>query len=114
MSVNKVLIVGRLGADADVNFLRSGECVLNMSVATSTRWSDKGSREKKEATEWHRVSCYGQLAEQVSAFARKGAQVYVEGRLRTRKWKDKAGQDRYTTEVLASAVQLVHAREGVA
>ena len=109
MSVNKVILVGRLGAEPDINFLTSGEAVLNFSVATSTRWTDKKSGERKEDTEWHRVTCFGKLAEGASEHLAKGRQVYIEGRLRTRKWKDKTGHDRYTTEVLAAVIQVVTA-----
>ena len=109
MSVNKVILVGRLGAEPDINFMKSGEAVLNFSLATSSRWTDKKSGERKEDTEWHRVTCFGKLAESASEFLSKGRQVYVEGRLRTRKWKDKSGHDRYTTEVLAASIQDVRA-----
>ena len=107
MSVNKVILVGRLGNAPDVNFMKNGDAVTNFSVATSKRWTDKVTKERHEDTEWHRVSCFGKVAETAAELLGKGKQVYVEGSLRTRKWKDKNGHDRYTTEVLAHTIQLV-------
>ena len=100
-SVNKVIIVGNLGADPETRYLPSGEAVTNIRVATTDRWKDKASGETKEATEWHRISFFGRLAEIAGEYLKKGSQVYVEGSLRTRKWQDKeSGQDRYSTEVI--------------
>lgn len=107
MSINKVILVGNLGADPEANFLPSGELVLNFSVATSTRYKDKETGERKENTEWHRINYFGAGAEAVSQYLKKGRQVYVEGRLRTRKWTDDKGVERYTTEVVANTVQLL-------
>lgn len=110
MSLNKVQLIGNLGADPEVNFMPSGEAVANFRVATTMRWNDKATGERKEETEWHRVTCYGKLAEVVSEYFVKGRQCYVEGRIRTRKWQDKDGQDRYSTEIIANSVQLLGAR----
>ena len=107
MSVNKVVLIGNLGADPEVSFLPSGDAVMNFRIATSMRWNDKNTGEKKEETEWHRITLFGKLANSVGEYLKKGRQVYVEGRLRTRKWQDKDGQDRYTTEIVANAVQLL-------
>ena len=111
-SVNKVIIVGNLGADPETRYLPSGEAVANIRVATTDRWKDKASGEMKEATEWHRVSFFGRLAEVVGEYLKKGSQVYVEGQLRTRKWQDKEGQDRYSTEIRADVMQMLGRREG--
>lgn len=110
MSVNKVILIGNLGNDPEVSFLPSGDTVLNFSMATSQRWTDKATGDKKEEVEWHRVTVFGKLAESISQFLSKGRQVYVEGRLRTRKWTDKEGVERYTTEIVANAVQLLGKR----
>lgn len=99
-SVNKVIILGNLGADPESRFAPSGDAVCNIRVATSEIWKDKATGERKEATEWHRVSFYGKLAEIAGQYLRKGSQVYIEGSLRTRKWQDKDGKDRYSTEVV--------------
>ena len=112
-SVNKVIIVGNLGADPETRYLPSGEAVTNIRVATSDRWKDKTSGEMKEATEWHRISFFGRLAEIAGEYLKKGSQVYVEGSLRTRKWQDKeSGQDRYSTEIRADTMQMLGRREG--
>src|SRR5262245_51559031 len=111
-SVNKVIIVGNLGADPETRYLPSGEAVTNIRVATTDRWKDKASGEMKEATEWHRVAFFGRLAEIAGEYLKKGSPVYVEGRIRTRKWQDKEGQDRYTTEIVADAMQLLGSRSG--
>ena len=101
-SINKVIVVGNLGADPETRFLPSGEAVTNIRVATTDKWKDKASGEMKEATEWHRISFFGRLAEVAGEYLKKGSQVYVEGSLRTRKWQDKeSGQDRYSTEIRA-------------
>lgn len=111
-SVNKVIIVGNLGADPETRFLPSGEAVANIRVATSDRWKDKASGEMKEATEWHRISFFGRLAEIAGEYLKKGSQVYVEGSLRTRKWQDKEGHDRYSTEIRADTMQMLGRKEG--
>jgi single-strand DNA-binding protein len=111
-SVNKVIIVGNLGADPETRYLPSGEAVTNIRVATTDRWKDKQSGETKEATEWHRISFFGRLAEVAGEYLKKGSQVYVEGSLRTRKWQDKEGQDRYSTDIRADVMQMLGRREG--
>src|SRR5499426_319889 len=111
-SVNKVIIVGNLGRDPETRYMPDGAAITNVSVATSFQWNDKASGEKKEETEWHRVVFRGKLAEIAGEYLKKGSQVYVEGRLRTRKWQDKEGQDRYTTEVMADNMQLLGSRAG--
>lgn len=98
--VNKAILVGHLGQDPEVRFMPNGGAVANLTVATSDAWRDKKSGEQKERTEWHRVALYGKLAEVAGEYLRKGSQVYIEGQLRTRKWQDQSGQDRYTTEVV--------------
>lgn len=112
-SVNKVIIVGNLGADPETRYAPSGDAICNIRVATTDRWKDKASGEMKEATEWHRISFYGRLAEIAGQYLKKGSQVYVEGSLRTRKWQDKEGQDRYTTEIRADSMQMLGRREGM-
>jgi single-strand DNA-binding protein len=111
-SVNKVIVVGNLGADPETRYLPSGEAVTNIRVATTDRWKDKASGEMKEATEWHRISFFGRLAEVAGEYLKKGSQVYVEGSLRTRKWQDKEGQDRYSTEIRGDVMQMLGRREG--
>ena len=111
-SVNKVILVGNLGRDPETRYMPDGAAITNVSVATSFQWNDKASGEKKEETEWHRVVFRGKLAEIAGEYLKKGSQVYVEGRLRTRKWQDKEGQDRYTTEVVAERMQMLGARAG--
>ena len=111
-SVNKVIIVGNLGADPETRFLPSGEAVANIRVATTDRWKDKASGEMKEMTEWHRISFFGRLAEIAGEYLKKGSQVYVEGSLRTRKWQDKDGNDKYSTEIRADQMQMLGRREG--
>jgi single-strand DNA-binding protein len=111
-SVNKVIIVGNLGRDPETRYLPSGEAVTNISVATTSSWKDKASGEKKEETEWHRVSAFGRLAEIMGEYLKKGSQVYIEGQLRTRKWQDKEGKDRYTTEIRADVMQMLGSRAG--
>jgi single-strand DNA-binding protein len=112
-SVNKVIIVGNLGADPETRYTPGGDAICNIRVATTDTWKDKATGEKKEATEWHRISFYGKLAEIAGQYLRKGSQVYVEGSLRTRKWQDKDGQDRYTTEIRADTMQMLGRREGM-
>jgi single-strand DNA-binding protein len=111
-SVNKVIIIGNLGADPETRYLPSGEAVTNIRVATTDRWKDKQSGELKEATEWHRIAFFGRLATIAGEYLRKGSQVYVEGSLRTRKWQDKDGQDRYSTEIRGDVMQMLGRREG--
>jgi single-strand DNA-binding protein len=111
-SVNKVIIVGNLGADPETRYLPNGEAVTNIRVATTDRWKDKQSGELKEATEWHRIAFFGRLATVAGEYLKKGSQVYVEGTLRTRKWQDKDGQDRYTTEIRGDVMQMLGRREG--
>jgi len=111
-SVNKVIVVGNLGADPETRYLPSGEAVTNVSVATTRNWKNKESGDKQEETEWHRVVFYDRLAEIAGEYLKKGSQVYVEGSLRTRKWQDKDGQDRYSTEIRADVMQMLGRREG--
>jgi single-strand DNA-binding protein len=111
-SVNKVIVIGNLGRDPETRYMPDGAAITNVSVATSFQWNDKASGEKKEETEWHRVVFRGKLAEIAGEYLKKGSQVYVEGRLRTRKWQDKDGQDRYTTEIVAERMQMLGARAG--
>jgi single-strand DNA-binding protein len=111
-SVNKVILVGNLGRDPETKYMPDGAAITNVSVATSFQWTDKASGEKKEETEWHRVMFRGRLAEIAGEYLKKGSQVYVEGRLRTRKWQDKEGHDRYTTEIVADTMQMLGSRAG--
>ena len=106
-SVNKVIIVGNLGRDPETRYSTNGAAICNITVATSRQWKDKASGEKREETEWHRVVFYDRLAEIAGEYLKKGRPVYVEGRLKTRKWQDKDGQDRYTTEIIAEEMQLL-------
>ena len=112
-SINKVIVVGNLGKDPETRFLPDGKAVCNFSVATTDKWTDKATNEKKEATEWHRISSFGRLAEICGEYLKKGSQVYIEGKLRTRKWQDKEGQDRYSTEIIADAMQMLGSRSGM-
>ena len=111
-SVNKVIIVGNLGADPEMRYLPSGEAVANLRVATTDAWKDKDGN-KQEATEWHRVSFFGRQAEVCGQYLKKGSQIYVEGSIRTRKWQDKEGQDRYTTEIRGDRMQMLGGRQGM-
>ena len=108
--INKVILVGHLGQDPEIKYLTSGGAVANASIATSDQWKDKQSGEMKDRTEWHRAVFFNRLAEIVGEYLKKGSQVYVEGRLQTRKWQDKNGQDRYTTEIVASEMQMLGGR----
>jgi single-strand DNA-binding protein len=108
--VNKVILVGNLGGDPDLRYMPNGNAVTNITIATSESWKDKESGQKQERTEWHRVVFFNRLAEIAGEYMRKGSKVYVEGALRTRKWQDKSGADRYTTEIVASEMQLLDSR----
>ena len=111
-SVNKVILIGNLGADPEVRYLPSGDAMANIRIATTDVWKDK-SGEKQEHTEWHRIAFFGKLAEVAGEYLKKGSPVYVEGRIRTRKWQDKeSGQDKYSTEIVADRMQLLGARGG--
>jgi single-strand DNA-binding protein len=111
-SVNKVILVGNLGADPEVRYLPSGDAVANIRLATTDRYKDKASGEMKEMTEWHRVSFFGRLAEIVNEYLKKGSSVYIEGRIRTRKWQAQDGTDRYSTEIVADQMQMLGGRGG--
>jgi single-strand DNA-binding protein len=111
-SVNKVILVGNLGADPETRYMPSGDAIANIRLATTFRWKDKQSGENKEETEWHRIVFRGRLAEIAGEYLKKGSPCYVEGRIRTRKWQDKEGQDRYTTEIMADGLQLLGSRAG--
>lgn len=108
--INKVIIVGHLGNDPEMRSMPNGEAVANISVATSEAWTDKNTGERREVTEWHRIVFYRKLAEICGQYLKKGAQVYIEGRLRTRKWQDQNGQDRYTTEIQGDVMQMLATR----
>ena len=110
--VNKVIIVGNLGNDPDTRYMPSGGAVTNLSVATNESWKDKQTGEQKDRTEWHKVAMFGRLAEIAAEYLRKGSQVYIEGKLQTRKWQDRDGNDRWTTEVRASEMQMLGGRGG--
>jgi len=110
-SVNKVIIVGNLGRDPETRYMPNGEAVTNIAVATTESWKDKNSGEKKELTEWHRITFYRKLAEIAGQYLKKGSQVYIEGRLQTRKWTDKENIERYTTEIIADSMQMLSSRQ---
>jgi len=110
--VNKVILIGNLGKDPEVRYMPSGGAVVNVTLATSENWKDKQSGESKERTEWHNIVFFNKLAEISGQYLKKGAKVYVEGSLRTRKWQDKDGHDRYTTEIVASEMQMLDSRGG--
>ncbi len=112
-SVNKVILIGNLGADPENRFAPSGDAICNIRLATTENWRDKSSGERREATEWHRVVFFGKLAEIAGQYLKKGSQVYIEGSLRTRKWQDQSGQDRYTTEIRADEMKMLGRREGI-
>lgn len=105
-SVNKVILLGNLGKDPEIKYMSNGEAVANIALATTEAWKDKNG-EKKEKTDWHRIVFYRKLAEIVGEYCKKGKSIYVEGRLETRKWQDKSGQDRYTTEIIATDMKLL-------
>ncbi len=111
-SVNKVILVGNLGRDPEVRYSPDGAAICNVSIATTSQWKDKATGERREETEWHRVVFYNRLAEIAGEYLKKGRPVYVEGRLKTRKWQDKDGHDRYTTEIIATEMQLLGSRDG--
>ena len=111
-SVNKVIIIGNLGKDPEVRYAPSGSAIANVTIATSRNWKDKTSGERQEETEWHRVVFYDRLAEIAGEYLKKGKSVYVEGRLKTRKWTDKEGVEKYTTEIVADNMQMLGGREG--
>jgi len=108
--INKVILVGHLGGDPETRYMPSGSAVTNLRVATSESWKDKSSGEQQERTEWHRVAMFGRLAEIAAEYLRKGSQVYIEGSLRTRKWQDKEGHDRWSTEIIANEMQMLGGR----
>ena len=112
-SVNKVILIGNLGRDPEVRYATSGSAICNVTIATSRQWKDKTSGERQEETEWHRVVFYDRLAEIAGEYLKKGRPVYVEGRMKTRKWTDKDGVEKYTTEIVADQMQLLGSREGM-
>jgi len=110
--VNKVIIVGNLGKDPETRYMPSGSAVTNLRIATTEAWKDKQTGDQQERTEWHAVAMFGRLAEIAAEYLRKGSQVYIEGKLRTRKWQDKEGKDRYTTEIVADEMQMLGSKGG--
>jgi single-strand DNA-binding protein len=112
--INKVILIGNLGADPETRAMPSGTTVANLRVATSESWRDKQTGEQQERTEWHRVALFGRLAEIAGEYLRKGSQVYIEGSLRTRKWQDKQGNERYSTEIVGNELQMLNGRSGAA
>ena len=112
-AINKVILIGNLGRDPEVRYTPNGSAVCNVSIATTRTWKNKDSGEKMEETEWHRVVFFDRLAEIAGEYLKKGRSVYVEGRLKTRKWQDKEGKDQYTTEVMATDMQMLGSREGM-
>lgn len=108
--INKVILVGNVGGDPDVRYMPNGNAVTTLSVATSESWKDKQTGEKQDRTEWHRVICYNRLGEIAGEYLRKGSKLYVEGSLRTRKWQDQQGQDRFTTEIIAADIQMLDSK----
>lgn len=111
-SLNKVILIGNLGRDPETRYAPSGDAICNITLATTETWKDKNTGERRDATEWHRVVFFGRLAEIAAQYLRKGSQIYVEGRLQTRKWQDKEGQDRYTTEIRADEMKMLGSRAG--
>ena len=110
--INKVILIGNLGKDPDVRYTQGGAAIANITVATNESWKDKNTGETQEKTEWHNVVFFSRLAEIVGEYLRKGSQVYIEGKLQTRKWTDKSGNDRYTTEIVANEMQMLGSRSG--
>ncbi len=109
--INKVILIGNLGADPEVRYMPNGEAVANLTIATSGSWTDKQTNEKKEHTEWHKLVIYKRLAEIAGEYLRKGSKVYVEGKLKTRKWQDQQGIDRYTTEIVVNELQMLDSKQ---
>lgn len=112
MTVNKVILIGRLGAEPEVRYLQNGDAIASIRLATTDRYRDKASGEMKELTEWHRVSFFGKLAEVIGEYARKGGELYIEGQIRTRKWQAQDGTDRYSTEIAAKSMQFLRPAPG--
>ena len=110
--LNKVTLIGRLGADPDVRTMPNGGTITHIGLATNRRWKDKETGERKEETEWHRVCFFGRIAEVAGEYLRKGSLVYIEGRIHTNKWQDQSGQDRYTTEIIAGQMQMLESKSG--
>ena len=110
--VNKAIILGNLGQDPEVRYSQGGKALCNLSIATSEKWKDKDSGEEKEKTEWHRIVAFGRMAEVMGEHLHKGSQVYIEGKIQTRKWQDRDGNDRYTTEIVANDMQMLGSRQG--
>jgi len=110
--VNKVILVGNLGKDPETRYMPSGSAVTNLTLATSESWKDKQTGDQQERTEWHKIAMFGRLAEIAAEYLRKGSQVYIEGKLRTRKWQDKEGKDRWTTEIVADEMQMLGSKGG--
>jgi single-strand DNA-binding protein len=110
--VNKVILVGNLGKDPETRYMPSGSAVTNLTLATSESWKDKQTGEQQDRTEWHKIAMFGRLAEIAAEYLRKGSQIYIEGKLRTRKWQDKEGKDRYTTEIVADEMQMLGSKGG--
>ncbi|WP_424945903.1 single-stranded DNA-binding protein [Candidatus Spongiihabitans sp.] len=110
--INKVILVGNLGKDPEIRYTPGGAAVANITLATSDSWKDKQTGEQQERTEWHRIVFFNRLAEVVGEYLKKGSQIYVEGRIQTRKWQDQSGQDRYTTEVVGNEMQMLGSRSG--
>jgi single-strand DNA-binding protein len=110
--VNKVILVGNLGQDPEIRYMQNGGAVANITIATSESWKDKNTGEQQEKTEWHRCAAFRRLAEIIGEYCTKGQQVYVEGKLQTRKWQDNTGQDRYTTEIIIDELQMLGSRQG--
>lgn len=110
--INKVILIGHVGGDPEVRYMPNGNAVATISIATTESWKDKQNGERQERTEWHRVVCFNRLGEIVGEYIRKGSKVYIEGSLRTRKWQDQQGQDRYTTEIVANDLQMLDSRGG--
>jgi single-strand DNA-binding protein len=108
--INKVILIGNLGGDPEIRYMPSGSAVANVTLATSEAWKDKQTGEQHDRTEWHRVVFFNRLAEIAGEYLRKGSKIYIEGRLQTRKWQDKSGQDRYTTEIIANEMQMLDSR----
>ena len=112
-SLNKVILIGNLGRDPETRYMPDGGAVTNFSIATTETWKDKNSGEKQEKTEWHRITTYRRLAEIAGEYLKKGSQVYIEGKLQTRKWTDKDGAEKYTTEVIADEMKMLGSRQGM-